>query len=281
MNCKLNWNAKHPGHIVYLVDLSGSMERELNGKSLVDNVMNVLYSLFINLDEEVAATGEPSDLLSATVIGYNSDVEVLHKSENGDEFDKFVYNVERTGVLFDPEKIKPQWQTYMAAAFDAAAKDINEWLAKQKNQGKQTPAPVVINITDGKPEESGITIPQAIDKALKAAENLKSISTPDGNALLFNIHITPNKAEKIILPSVEPTNDEFAKFLYKASSVIPSSLIDKAKHIWPDCTVTSESKAMVSNENDVGSLLSFITWGSSTGGAVSSVSVRHVELPKP
>ena len=46
MSYELHWNPKHPGHIVYMLDLSGSMGRKINDTRLVDTVMEVMQKLF-------------------------------------------------------------------------------------------------------------------------------------------------------------------------------------------------------------------------------------------
>lgn len=281
MSYDLNWNSKHPGHIVYLIDLSGSMARTMNGKRLIDIVMDVMYSLFDTLNDEILSGNGVVDLFSATVIGYNSDVYNLLPSASAERFNRFVFESKKRGYLFNTQKggdAEPNWQTFMADAFDAAAKDIREWIDTQNRKGVKIPAPVVINITDGEPYEG--TGVDAVGKALNAANRLKSISTPDGNTLVYNIHFTPDSnATKIVLPDTPPTN-KYARFLYDASSVIPASLIDNSKAQWPSSRITANSRAMISNENDVDSLLSFISWGTSTGG-VDTSDVTFIEIPKP
>lgn len=49
MSYELHWNPKHPGHIVYMLDLSGSMGRKINNTRLVDTVMEVMQKLFRSL----------------------------------------------------------------------------------------------------------------------------------------------------------------------------------------------------------------------------------------
>lgn len=279
-NYRLRWNSCQPGHLVFLIDLSRSMIREMNNKRLVDVMMDVLNSLFDSLNGEICQGEDVEDRFSVTVLGYNSDVKVLLKANNGEEFNTFFQNVSKNKRLFDTGKggiAEPNWQTFMADAFDEAKKDIEEWIARQSKGGKKMPAPVVINITDGEPNEGGNV--DAIGKALRAAENLKNISTEDGNVLLFNIHFTPNGGEKkIVFPVVKPV-DKKASFLYTASSIIPNTLIGAAKETWPDYEISEASRAMISNENNVDSLLKFISWGSSSSG-INARNVRYVELPK-
>lgn len=282
MSYDLHWNPKHPGHIVYMLDLSGSMAREINNKRLVDTVMEVINELFRALKNEIMDDDDILDLFSTTVIGYNSDVFTLIKCKNSEEFNKFLHEARRRGYIFNTQaggEAEPKWQTYMADAFDAAAKDINLWLSKQRTNGVQTPAPVVINITDGDPYE-GKEFTYA--KALAAANRLKAISTSDGNVVVYNIHFSPDTtAPKMILPDRAPTNIT-SKFLFEASSVIPPSLVKTAQNVadWKGHHITSNSRAMISNETRTKSLLMFISWGTSTGG-VTTDAIRQLEPEKP
>jgi hypothetical protein len=56
------------------------------------------------------------------------------------------------------------------------------------------------------------------------ARNLQTISTTDGDLLLFNAHIAPDASE-IVLPNAEPSHDETARFIYRISSVLPDQMM--------------------------------------------------------
>lgn len=159
---------------------------------------------------------------------------------------------------------EPKCQTYMADAFDAATKDINEWLTRQRGKGISMPAPIVINITDGDPYE-GKEFAHA--KALAAANRLKSISTPDGNTVVFNIHFSPDTIEpKSILPDKSPS-DTTSRFFFDASSVILATLLKMAQKVdlWKGHSIASNSRAMISNETRADSLITFVSLGLSIG----------------
>lgn len=265
MAYELAWGSANPGHIVYLLDLSGSMKRELNGQRLVDVVMTAIYQ---NLSDLVALNTKGDvifERFTCTVIGYNSDVVKLIDNASVNKTFDYVLDAEANGMMFDTNSggiAEPRWQTYMADAFAMAADDVKAWIVKQKAKGLAMPAPVVINITDGFPEEKGLTREQAVEKALKAAGELKRISTPDGDLLLYNIHITPDKAASTLaLPNAEPKSTDM-KFLYEASSVIPQKMIDQAKRIWKEADIDGRSHLMVSNESDPTNIQKFINFAS-------------------
>lgn len=284
MSYNINWNSKHPGHLVYLLDLSGSMgSTQDDGKRVIDRVMQAIKFLFNELYDNITPGDDVLEYFTVSVFGYNDDVIGLLDTKSALEFVEFMEESYKRGYIFNTQEggnAYPQWRTFMADAFDAASKNINDWINTQKNKGvNQIPAPVVINITDGEPYEG--TDINAIEKALKAADNLKNISTVDGNVLLFNIHFTPDKdASPIILPSQEPSNKN-ASFLFKASSIIPEKLLRGAKFFWKEANISDQSRTMISNENNTENLLKFITWGTSTGGAVNVEKITQLEVNKP
>lgn len=265
MSYELSWRRSHPGHLVYLVDISGSTGRQINGTTpLIDIIIGSLNKLFSSLISQCEAGDNYLNYFSVTVIGYNSDIVTLYKGKTSEEVADFFFDSQARGYLFDTSKeAKPQWQTYMADAFDAAAKDIEEWMKEQRAAGKPVPAPVVINITDGVPEENGLTYEQAREKALAAAKRLKAIKGDDGNLLFFNVHFSPDSAAPTIaLPSAAPT-DTAVRFLYEASSPLPEKSVERARQLWADSNVGEQSRFMISNEKDPKRLLQFIDFGSS------------------
>lgn len=285
MSYDINWNSNHPGHVVYLVDLSGSMSRERDGVRMIDTVMSVLNHLFKHLSVNVISGNKVLEYFTITVIGYNDDVVTLFNGKSAAEFVTLMRDAKKRGYLFDTSTggvAEPNWRTFMADAFNEAYADINRWIDSQKAKGiSRIPAPLVINITDGEPFEGRDV--DAVGKALAAANRLKGISTADGNTLLFNIHYTPEKSDRhLVLPSSAPA-DPISKFLFEASSVVPQSLVKSAQVSWPGCGVNAASRTMISNEDDPFGILRFITWGTSTGGAVDVDNVtvlEGIERPK-
>lgn len=291
MSYSVKWNENHPGHIVYLIDLSGSMGkvRPSDGKRMVDVVLTTIHKLFKNLDSKMVKDGKVLDRMSASVYGYNDEVITLFKGENALAINKLVIAAMRQGVLFKSQEkgdeAYPQWRTFMADAFDKAAEDIKEWIKKQEAKGiapEKIPVPVVINITDGEPYEGDNV--DAVKKALVAARKLKEIHVDDGNVLVFNIHFTADtNSQRILLPHTPPSENN-CRFLFEASSVIPEILAKKAPNIFKTDDITAESRAMISNESNPVNLLAFITWGTSTGritDAVGGIQLPGIEQAKP
>ena len=102
--------------------------------------------------------------------------------------------------------------TPMCAALDYVRKIAESWCTSHP----QSFPPVVIHLTDGEPTDGD---------PLPYAEALKSLSTEDGQLLLFNCHISESQANPVVFPNSEQIlGDELAKALFRMSSELPDKL---------------------------------------------------------
>ena len=94
---------------------------------------------------------------------------------------------------------------------------LDKWM--KEHHDKDCYPPTIINITDG--EFNGILNPRDVNTQL--ANELKALFTNDGNVLLWNIHITPDSQDQILLPvSKTELKGEKSEWLYDMSSLLPS-----------------------------------------------------------
>ena len=286
----LGWNSKHPGHIVYLIDLSESMR--WNDFQNIKDVLEVMRVCIKSMVTDCTpGVGAPIERFTISVIGYNS--KIIPLLVNKDVAYLEDYLLERKKLpLFDISeggKAYPQYQTYMANAFDAAADDIKKWISQQQKAGIKTPAPYVIHITDGHPEEAdennreeNIPEEEAIKKAKEAAFRLtNNIKVEDGNVLLFNIHYDSmeKNIQEIITPSIRPSGcskfDKRKQFLYDISSVLPERIVTEINGMVKTSEerekdplvkyVKNGSRAMISNTKNRYLLNNFVVFSSLTG----------------
>ena len=104
----------------------------------------------------------------------------------------------------------------MRQAFQLAHKWLKEWT----EQHEASYPPIVINITDGAADED----------PSDQAQVLASISTRDGNVLLFNCHISDRKESPILFPHDEAClPDSFATSLFRMSSLLPDGIRSAAE----------------------------------------------------
>lgn len=278
MDYSIGWGSKNPGHLVYLIDLSGSMTID----NKIEMVMTALQKNLQRLIIRNTSNGLLVNRFSVTIIGYHTDIVPLFSGDANAVKALLEDRVKNSTSLFDFSvggEAEPKWQTYMSNAFREAKKDIDTWL--QQRQGTNAPAPIVINITDGQPEEDNKTLETCAAEALQAAKELTNVGTSDGKVLLWNIHIVGKCAsdEEIICPNNEPigntTEDKRKRFLYQSSSTLPSSCIGMAQAMGLT-DVKQGSKGMASNLSDPALLVRLILLGSTMTG----MSVGE-ETPKP
>ena len=254
------WGSTHPGHIVFLVDLSGSMEDK------IDYVIDALHQTCRSISAHCKSNSGPKNRVSVSIYGYNYHiVELLKVDAIG--LSKALLEAKKGGrPLFNKkEEAKPEFQTCMKMAFDKAKEDVEQWIAQQKAEGRtEIPSPIVINITDGEPYEGDdISKEDVFEKTRQAAMALMNVSTDDGNVRIFNVHHDPTISDpSLSFPTSQPTINENMAFLYQISSPMYEDLLDSA-HTFGFTEATIGSHCMISNEKDVSRVVSFIEWGSS------------------
>src|SRR5262249_13195311 len=144
------------------------------------------------------------------------------------------------GGLIDQQVKFPVWfearptgKTPMCEALRKAKEYVSLFLGIQ---AKCYP-PLVINITDGQPTDGDPREP---------AEELCELGSRDGNVLLFNAHLSDKKVQPIVFPLKESgLPDNFAKLLFRMSSVLPPKLLEAAKAA--GLTVGPQSRVFVLN----------------------------------
>ena len=278
MDYNLGWGSQHPGHLVYLVDLSGSMKKD----NKIGQVMDALHKSLRLLLTKCTAGKTLLERFTVSIIGYHSDIVPLFSGGVQDLRSLIAKGVSTGKPLFDIEEggiAEPKWQTYMTNAFDEARRDIEQWISS--SNGRQCPAPIVINITDGQPEEKNKSLEVCANEALQAARQLTSVKTPDGNVLLYNLHIgNSGNLSEIILPVGRPNStgnereDQRIQFLYDSASVLTEKIARVANSF--EIPAHAGSHGMVSNVQDSALLIRLIEFSSSLGMVKDAT-----ETPKP
>ena len=233
-----------PTAFIFMIDQSISMSRKLNYRgeyiTLADAVARIVNNQINELVLRCIKTNEVRHYYDIAVIGYGDDAScgwngtlagrdfVSPEELKNNPFKKITVKEEkrtRKGVeLKEVEKV--QWVEPVAAgkytrvhkAF-AMAKDLmNKWM--EEHHEKDCYPPTIINITDG--AFNGIVNPREVNTQL--ANELKALFTNDGNVLMWNIHITPDNKEQVLLPisKTELNEDKYSEWLYDMSSLLPS-----------------------------------------------------------
>lgn len=269
MAYELRWGSDKPGHIVFLVDLSGSMYNK------IDYTIDAIEKTCFTIMGRTMSGGKPKERVSISIYGYNNCIHNLFEPyTSAQELNDILYrlnevrkNENKEAALFDKKgKAKPQNATYMQLAFETAKKDIENWISRQEKKfgPDKVPAPIVLNITDGYPWEGEKPTNDVFTDTLKAAKELMAIKTQDGNVRIFNIHHDPNiEGPTIKFPKDRPNSNVETQFLYDASSPMSEDMVATAQNQFHFPEASLESKCMISNEKNVSELIRFLEWGSS------------------
>jgi len=172
-------NSDHPATLIYLVDISGSMNATMqDGKTRIEVAKNAIQVAYAQMIQRSMRQGKIHPRYRVGMIAYSDKL-----------YD--VYGNLGSIVTIDQLKnegipsITPQKSTNMATAFRYAEKLIRDDLQKWPHKWLEAcPPPMVINITDCEFDEE-----QAQDP-LEFAQRLQQISVRDGNVLVENIFIT-------------------------------------------------------------------------------------------
>jgi hypothetical protein len=113
------------------------------------------------------------------------------------------------------------YRTPMCEAIAVAGAHVYEWASAHPNSFP----PIVINITDGMVTDSpynGATLREWADR-------LTAIQTSDGQALLFNIFLSPTPSGEVLFPTTARGLPEPGPDLFDISSDLPPVMVDKAR----------------------------------------------------
>lgn len=287
----------NPSCFLFLIDQSGSMNdvvdptgiqamdkpmvvdgrtytHTASGQTKAQRVADAINRLLQNLVIKCAKSEGVRDYYEVGVIGYSGDklsgarigpafsgslagkelVTIGEIANNPARIEERSKKVEDgAGGLID-QKIKfPIWfdpvangGTPMSLAMTKAQTILTDWVFRHPASFP----PIVINITDGEVAEEDPT---------PAADAIKSLATNDGNVLVFNIQISSNHAAPIEFPDDESRlGDQYAKFLFRLSSPLPSYMQAIARQ--EGLPVSEMSRGFAFNA-DMVSLIRFIDIG--------------------
>ncbi len=224
----------NPSCFLFLIDQSGSMRDPFgaeSGKRKADGVADAVNRLLQNLVIKCAKAEGVRDYYYVGVIGYGhragsafagelSGRDLVPISEVASTPARVEERTRKTedgaGGLVDETVKFPVWfdpvangGTPMCQALKRAKSTLENWLAEHPHCFP----PIVINITDGEATDGDPSGP---------AQDLASLKSSDGDVLLFNLHLSSQKATPVEFPdSEEGLPDEYARLLFRMSSRLP------------------------------------------------------------
>ncbi len=268
----------NPTALIFLLDQSGSMVQPFGGqpeKSKADGVADALNRLLQNLVLKCAKADGIRDFFHVGMISYGGRVTSAFGGALAEQtivpISKIANNPLRVevrtrkvadgaGGLIDQQVKFPVWfearpagKTPMCEALHKAKEYLQLFLGIQP---KCYP-PLVFNITDGQPTDGD---------PREAAEELRALTSRDGNVLLFNAHLSDKQVQPVVFPHKESgLPDNFAKLLFRMSSVLPAKLVDAAKA--DRIAVAAQSRGFVFNA-DLVAVIRFLDIGTRVAQSV-------------
>ena len=278
MSYSADISRSNPACFLFLIDQSGSMTQALAGKPgqrKMDQAADAINRILDTLVQRCSQGIDILDYFHIGVIGYYTDqrgnaevssvfpettleqpfLTVSQVADAAELEERQVKVSDGAGGLVDVNQQVPVWLlpfaqygTPMCAALDAAHRALESWIA----QHVMSYPPIVINVSDGAASD-GHPEPNAL--------KIRELSTDDGNALLFNVHLSDVPATPIQYPDrdeILPQNEEFAAQMFRMSSELPESSRGQATML--DLPVSDHSRGYVFNA-DMTALVQFLDIG--------------------
>lgn len=119
----------------------------------------------------------------------------------------------------------------MLGAFSYAKALVQKWIS----DNPEYPAPVIINFSDGVPYYDGKDSRECMKETAGMAKEIMSLSTEDGNVLIYNIQVDGNLTGAELFPSDRnKLAQEGTKFLFDISSEVPESCLETVPKSYAD-----------------------------------------------
>lgn len=261
--------------IVFLLDQSTSMAEAWSAgeghkaDGLADIINRFLGSLVIRSTKDEGVR----DYFEIAMIGYGQRVSDAWEGSLAGQYAHPIPVVADTPLRVDERRRKvsdgagglvettfrlPVWVevqanggTPMCEAMGKAAEIVGAWTSDPDHEGGFPP--IVINITDGEATD-GDPAPMA--------DEIRSCATNDGNALLFNVHISSASGSAVAFPSAaELLSDPYARALFAMSSELTPAMLQEAKR--EGFTAAPHARGMVFQSDPV-QLIQFLEIGTRT-----------------
>lgn len=226
----------NPSCFLFLIDQSGSMQdpfgASTDNRNKANGVADAINRLLQNLVIKCAKSEGIRDYYYVGVIGYggrgvapafsgalngrelvpiseigNNPARVENRSKKIDDgAGGIIEQTVKFPIWFDP---LAEGGTPMCEALNKATNILVKWLTTHPNCFP----PIIINISDGESTDGD---------PIQLASDLMSMTSTDGEVLLFNLHISSSNHNSIEFPDSDSNlPDDHAKLLFSMSSKLP------------------------------------------------------------
>ncbi len=277
---------ENPSCFLFLIDQSGSMEDEISvgseSQQLANGVADSINKWLQELSIKCAKSEGVRDYYDVGVLGYGNDVasgfngplagrDLIPISEIADNPARLEERSKKVpdgaGGIVDQTVRIPVWfepvakgGTPMCSAAKQAKRILEAWIADHPDAYP----PTVIHITDGESTDGNPT---------EFLQDLTSLSTSDGNVMLFNIHLSAKQNVEPVsfVDSPDGLPDEYSKMLFETASQLAPSMRSLAKEHGFD---TSEDSCCFVLNGDLVLLVQAIDIGTRPSSVQMDVSIE-------
>lgn len=263
----------NPTAFLFVIDRSGSMSDLMpGGISKAQCVSDVMNRIFSELILKCAKDEGIRHYFDIGVIGYDTTLGVVNPL-TGDLANNWLNPIslfennplrieerqkkipDGAGGIIETTTKFPVWfdpmaagGTPMCAALQTAYDILTYWCANHQ----EAYPPLLVHITDGQSTDGD---PEELGK------KIQQLSTNDGNALVFNIHLSSQGGTTAFLPSsAYGLPDNYAEKLFRMSSPLPESMVKQA-HQSGKNNVSIESRCFAYNVNEITDLVELLDIG--------------------
>lgn len=254
MAYNLSWETSNPGLMVFLVDQSGSMSKEIgnSGKKRCEVVSEHIQTILSSLVDKCVKGTAIRNKFRCIIIGYGSTINVL--TNTAPELSKKL----KEGQIVAPVA---SGLTPMDQAFKLAKDEIEKWIKENREKEIDMPAPHVVNITDGRPElGKDVSEETSMQRTIDAAKELMKVETEDGQVFLGNIFISDKGDVAFPNSEAEAGANKWAQFLFNISSSIEEETMLATANSY-GLNIKNGAHCMMST-NDPEMILKFIDFSS-------------------
>jgi hypothetical protein len=239
----------NPTCFIFVLDQSGSMLDSFGGSSsevalrkadfLADVVNRTLYDLIMRCTKpeeirnyyEIAIIGY-GDYVGSVLSGPLQAREFVPISELADNPIRVESRAKKVpdgaGDLVEQQIKFPVWvdaraskATPMCSAMAKVKDMLEKWVSDPKH--RTSFPPTILHISDGESTDG--------DPSL-FGQQIRSLSTNDGEAIFYNCHLSSERATKIEYPSSsENLPNQYAKMLFEMSTILPAPFRSAAQQI--------------------------------------------------
>lgn len=269
---RLQWGTKSPGHLVFLLDQSTSMNQKMNpsdpqSKTRAEKVVEAVQEAVTDCVNGCISGTNVKNRFFLTIIGYGGEPKPTVATIKEDWAKNLIPElqaIQGTENTFIP--VVAEGWTPMAEAFELAKESLESWIEtcqEKVDEGAYIgiPAPVVINVTDGEPCD-GTNSAKA--RAIDSAKELLNLSGTDGNVLLFNLH-TADAGTEIVFPAdkAQLNGCPEGELLFEISSDLPDEMVQMAKEAGIEGVMAGAKCMAINSSGDT--MTRLISFGSGSG----------------